>query len=69
MWTKLMFEKCNDIRRSANVVSALHQAWGRCDAVLIDASNHSLAVVTERRKTLNTARSDAEMFAVADDGR
>ena len=36
-------------------------------AVLIDASDHSLAVVTEQRKILNTAKSDAEMFA--DDGR
>ena len=31
-------------------------------AVLIDASDHSLAVVTEQRKILNTANSDAEMF-------
>ena len=31
-------------------------------AVLIDAFNHSLAVVTEQRKILNTAKSDTEMF-------
>ena len=28
---ELMFEKCNDMRRSAYLVSARHQARGRCD--------------------------------------
>ena len=69
MWTKLMFENVMISAGKQTLSQLCIKPGAVVMAVLIDASDHSLAVVTERRKTLNTARSDAEMFAVTNDGR
>ena len=67
MWTKLMFENVMISAGKQTLSQLCIKPGAVVMAVLIDASDHSLAVVTEQRKILNTAKSDAEMFA--DDGR